>query len=354
VAQTVGAPFACATSNCATALHLALKAAGVGLGDEVITVSHSFIATAAAITYQGAVPVFVDIEPATFNMDPDKVENLFTKKTKAILAVHQMGMPCNMARLVPLARKHGLALIEDAACAIGSEIRWEEVWEPIGKPHGDVACFSFHPRKLLTSGEGGMLTTRHAQWDAKFRLWRQHGMSIPDTVRHASRLISVESYDEIGFNYRMTDFQAAVVRVQLGRLSDFVRNRRRLVGRYRQGLRDIPGVLLPMEPNWARSNWQSFCIRLNQQYNTLVVMRNLLEAGISTRKGIMCSHSEPAFFPIPWLCQRRGACECEEGVCEELGHSEQARRDGIILPLYEDMTDDDQDRVIEIIKKTLS
>ena len=161
-AEHVGAPHACAVSNCTTALHLALLVAGVEPGDEVITVSHSYIATANSIRYCGATPVFVDVEAATFNIDPGLIEPAITPKTKAILVVHQIGMPCDLARIVAIAKKHGLPLIEDAACAIGSEILWDGEWQKIGRPHGDVACFSFHPRKVISTGDGGMLTTRHA------------------------------------------------------------------------------------------------------------------------------------------------------------------------------------------------
>jgi len=209
-ASMVGAPHACAVSTCTTALHLALLAAGVGPGDEVITVSHSFIATANSIRYCGAIPVFVDIEPDTFNIDPALIEPAITERTRAILCVHQMGMPCDLARVVAIGRKHQLPVIEDAACAIGSEIFWDGRWEKIGKPHGDVACFSFHPRKVISTGDGGMITTANPEWDRKFRLLRQHAMSVPDTVRHASNRVIFERYPSLGYNYRMTDIQAAV------------------------------------------------------------------------------------------------------------------------------------------------
>jgi dTDP-4-amino-4,6-dideoxygalactose transaminase len=191
-AAFVGASHACAVSNCTTALHLALRAAGVGAGDEVITVSHSFIATANAIRYCGAVPVFVDVQPDTYNIDPQRLEAAFTPKTRALLVVHQLGMPCDLATIVDLARHHGTPVIEDAACAAGSEIFWNGRWEPIGRPHGDIACFSFHPRKVMTTGDGGMLTTNNSEFDRRFRLWRQHSMSVSDTARHASRQVVIE------------------------------------------------------------------------------------------------------------------------------------------------------------------
>ena len=139
-------------------------------GDEVITVSHSFIATANSIRYCGAVPVFVDIDPDTFNINPDLIESAISDKTKAILCVHQMGMPCDLEKIIEIAKNHSLPLIEDAACAIGSEICWDGNWEKIGRPHGDIACFSFHPRKVITTGDGGMLTTNNPKYDQQFRL----------------------------------------------------------------------------------------------------------------------------------------------------------------------------------------
>ena len=172
-AAAVDADHACAVSSCTTALHLALLSLGVGAGDEVITVSHSFIATTNAIRYCGATPVFVDVELATFNIDPALVEAAISPRTKAILAVHQLGLPCDLAALISIAKRRGVPVVEDAACAIGSEINWQGEWERIGRPRGDVACFSFHPRKLLSTGDGGMLTTSNPELDRTFRLLRQ-------------------------------------------------------------------------------------------------------------------------------------------------------------------------------------
>jgi perosamine synthetase len=324
----VGAPYACAVSNCTTALHLALLAAGVKAGDEVITVSHSFIATANAVRYCGAIPVFVDVDAATYNMDPGRVEAAIGPKTRAILCVHQIGMPCDLSQLVKIAQKHSLPLIEDAACAIGSEIRWEGNWERIGKPHGDVACFSFHPRKILSIGDGGMITSKHKEWDAKFRLWRQHSMSVPDTVRHGSSKVIFESYPEIGFNYRMTDIQAAVGREQLKKLPELFARRRTIVERYRELLADLSGVSLPVEPAWARSNWQSFCVRLADDLDQREVMQSLLDGGVASRRGIMCSHREPAYAKEPW----RSAGPLTE--------SEAAQEHAILLPLFHQITDE--------------
>ena len=225
-AQTVGSAFACCASNCTASLYMALMTVGVKPGDEVITASHSFIATANAVRYAGAKPVFVDIDPATFDINPSLIERVITDRTSAILCVHQLGMPCDLAAVVEIGKKYGLPIVEDAACAIGSEILWNGKWEKIGKPHGDIACFSFHPRKVITTGDGGMLTTNNPDYDKKIRLLRQHGMSVPDTIRHKAKSIINESYVLLGYNFRMTDIQAAVGREQLKRLPDLVHERR--------------------------------------------------------------------------------------------------------------------------------
>ncbi len=343
-AEFVGAPHACAVSSCTTALHLALLAVGVQPGDEVITVSHSYIATANSIRYCQAIPVFVDIEPRTFNMNAGQIEAAIGVRTAAILCVHQMGTPCDLRQILEIARRHKLPVVEDAACAIGSEICWQGEWERIGKPHGDVACFSFHPRKLLTTGDGGMLTTADAATDRKLRLWRQHGMSVPDTVRHSSSEVVFESYPESGFNYRLTDIQAAVGREQLKRLEKAVPLRREMAARYGVLLADFPGLILPTEPEWARSNWQSYCIRLPENADQRQVMQAMLDEGIATRRGIMCAHLEPAYADAgSWRCAQP---ECKpSGRRPSLTESERAQKQGVILPLFSQMTEAQQTRV---------
>jgi dTDP-4-amino-4,6-dideoxygalactose transaminase len=338
-ARDVGASHACAVANCTVALHLALVAVGVGPGDEVITVSHSFIATANCIRYCGATPVFVDIEPGTFNMDPRLVEAAITPRTRAILCVHQMGMPCDLRAIVGIARRRSLPVVEDAACAIGSEIRWDGRWERIGKPHGDIACFSFHPRKVISTGDGGMLTTANAEWGERFRRLRQHAMSVPDTVRHGASQVIFEAYPEVGFNYRMTDIQAAVGREQLKRLPDIVAQRRALASAYRELLADIPGLQLPEEPAWARSNWQSYCVRLPARCDQRGVMQAMLDAGVSTRRGIMCSHLEAAYRELP----RPHPLRASEGAQDEC----------VLLPLYPGLNHVDQQRLAEVLAQAL-
>jgi len=338
-AALVGAPYACAVSNCTTALHLALVALEIGPGDEVITASHSFIATANCIRYCGATPVFVDIDPGTYNIDPNRVAEAITRRTRAVIAVHQMGMPCDLTALATLADRQGIILIEDAACAAGSQIRVDGSWERVGKPHGRIACFSFHPRKVITTGEGGMLTTSDAKLDHKFRLLRQHGMSVPDIVRHGSQQVIFEDYLVVGYNYRMTDIQAAVGREQLERLPALVSRRRAIAARYREMLGNFGGLRLPIEPEWARSNWQSYCVGLPDRVDQLKIMQSLLDQGIATRRGIMCSHRETPYT--------------KDKHRHDLRHSEFAQDNSILLPIYAQMNEEDQERVACALRREL-
>lgn len=338
-AAMTGAGHACAVSNCTTALHLALLAVGVAPGDEVITVSHSFIATANAVHMCGAEPVFADIEEGGFNMAPAAIEALITPRTRAILCVHQVGMPCDLPAIAAIARKHGLRLVEDAACASGSEILIDGTWRRIGDAVGDVACFSFHPRKILTTGEGGMITTHDPAIDARCRLLRQHGMSLSDLARHSASKVVVETYDEAGFNYRMTDVQAAIGRVQLTRLGGIVARRQELAARYATLLSAIPGVAVPVQPEWARSNWQSYTVGLPDGADREAVMQAMLDSGVATRRAVMSSHLEK-----PWRGARRG----------DLSRSERVSATHVILPLFDAMTDADQVTVADALADALA
>jgi perosamine synthetase len=337
-AEYVGAQHAAAVSNCTTALHLALLAVGVGPGDEVITVSHSYIATANSIRYCGAEPVFVDVELATRNMDPALLTAAIGPRTKAILCVHQMGMPCDLGAILRIAHDHGLPVIEDAACAIGSEVLWDGEWQRIGRPHGDIACFSFHPRKVMSTGDGGMLTTNNPDFDARFRLLRQHGMSVNDRVRHAANTVVFEDHSVLGYNYRLTDIQAAVGREQLRRLPDIITARRRLAASYHELLADVEHVIVPDEPETLRSNWQSYSIGLAEHLDQRTVMQRLLDQGVASRRGIMCAHRE-----APYLDASR----------PPLPISEHAQDHVIVLPLFPQMTDDEVGYVVEALRSAV-
>ena len=372
-ASYVGASHACAVSSCTAALHLALMAVGVGPGDVVLTVSHSFIATANSIRHCGAEPVFLDIDPVTGNMDPEELAQTlsqgFERRDKqywyknvnrlavgesplckiaepigrlaAILTVHQVGIPCDMKRILRLARDYEVPVIEDAACAIGSEITFDggNNWEKIGRPHGEIACFSFHPRKVITTGDGGMLTTNDARYDHSFRLMRHHGMSISDRERHVSDQVIFEAYLNTGYNYRMTDIQAAIGIEQLKRLPEILKKRRSLAAVYFEAFSKIPGLAFTSEPEYSRTNWQSYIIRLDDASKQKKVIRKLQHKGISARRGIMCAHLESPY-------SRAWPAGC-------LPHSENVQESEIIIPLYPAMTLEDIYYIVSVLRDAL-
>jgi perosamine synthetase len=193
-----------------------------------------------------------------------------------------------------------------------------------------------------------MLTTNDVEWDSLFRRLRQHSMSVPDTVRHGASEVIYEEYRDVGFNYRMTDIQAAVGCAQLKRLPEIVGSRRMLASRYRELLSEIPELGMQVEPCWARSNWQSFCVRLPEGCDQRKVMQHMLDAGVATRRGVMCSHREMAYPRNAWGCGARSSgCDCGAGMCRHLWHSEDAQDRTIMLPLFPAMTVEQQHRVVE-------
>ncbi len=337
-AAYVGAPHAVAVTSCTTALHLSLLALGIGPGDEVIIPSMTFIATANAILHAGATPVFVEVHPRTVNIDPQSVEDAITPRTKAIMPVHQIGMPAGMAALLDIGARHGLKIIEDAACAVGSEVDLGDGWEKVGRPRGDLACFSFHPRKLITTGEGGMLTCADEATATRLRRLRHHGMSVSDRTRHSSGRVVAEEYVEVAHNYRMTDLQAAMGLGQMEKLAGIVEARRRLAARYTEHLAEVEALTPPFEPAYARSNYQSYCVRLasDAPCSRDELMQKMLDRGISTRRGIMTIHREPAYAD---MCAH-----------VELPITERASDETLLIPLYPQMTDDEQDAVIRALK----
>ncbi|MFF5028769.1 DegT/DnrJ/EryC1/StrS family aminotransferase [Streptomyces collinus] len=332
-AERVGAEHGIAVSSCTTALHLSLVALGLGPGDEVVVPSLSFIATANAVRYVGAEPVFADVDPATGNLTGATVEAVRTPRTKAVLAVHQGGVPADVAALRAACAEWDLPLLEDAACAIGSTAGGK----PVG--HGALlAAWSFHPRKVVTTGEGGMITTDDAQWAARLRRLREHGMNASAAERHASDRPVLESYLEVGFNYRMTDVQAAIGLVQLGKLDAMVTRRRALAARYETLLRDVPGLTPVRDPAHGQSNFQSYWVLLAEDFpvGRDDLLAALAAAGVSARRGIMASHLEPAYAGHP---------------AAPLPVTERISRDSLILPLFHTMTEAQQDRVVAVLRE---
>ena len=381
LAAAVGAPHAVAVSSCTAALELCLRALGVGLGDDVVTVSHSFIATANAAVAVGARPIFVDIDPATYGMDASLLEAALTAKTRAILCVHQLGFPCALPAILDIARGHAIPVIEDAACAIGSEIQVAgmetlegfpylpamvraerssaaphatSAWQAIGRPHGLAACFSFHPRKVITTGEGGMITTADEALAARLRQLRQHAMSAAGTLRHESQRVVFESFLEPAFNFRMTDMQAALGRPQLARLNQTIATRRTLAERYRTVLANHPILAPPQELPWMRANFQSYPLRIrpSARLSQVEIMQHLLDRGVASRRGVGNAHSEPAYTSTPWSCGPE-PCDAQlhrEGRCLRLRLSEEARDRTIMVPLFHGMTEAEQDHVVTALK----
>ena len=331
-AKKVGAAHAVAVSSCTTGLHLSLHVLGLAPGDEVIVPSLSFIATANAVRYVGATPVFADVEASTQNVTADTIERCLTPATRAVMLVHQGGVPANVAAIHDLCDERGIAVVEDAACAIGSTFDGA----PIGC-HSDLVVFSFHPRKVLTTGEGGMITTPRADWAERLRRLREHGMSVSAAARHNSRTPVAEQYLETGFNYRMTDIQAAVGLVQLTRLEDIVARRRDLAERYQKLLGEIPGLEMARDPLYGTTNYQSFWVVLPDDFPVTRdgLLQRMMDNQISPRRGIMAAHLEPAYAGHPHI---------------ELPVTERLTSRSVILPLFHQMTEDEQDRVVGVLR----
>jgi perosamine synthetase len=328
VARYVGAGRAVAVSNCTTALHLALVAAGIGPGDEVICPSFSFIATANAILHAGARPVFVDIDQRTYNIDPELIEAAITPRTKALMPVDQIGLAADIIVIRAIARRHGLKVIEDAAPSLGSMVGARRVGSL-----SDTTCFSFHPRKSITTGEGGVITTDDPEVAGRLHSIRSHGASTSDLHRYRSKTVQFEEYRELGYNYRMTDIQAAIGLVQMRKLDSILAERRRLAARYGELLRHCEWLELPWEPPNRFHTYQSYCIRLGAPESREAIMAEMAGRGIATRRGVMAIHLEPFYqsmFP---------------GV--SLPVTERCSAETILLPLFPGLTDDEQQLVVE-------
>lgn len=333
-AESQGVRHAVATSSCTTALHLALVVAGIGPGDDVVVPSLSFIATANAVTYVGARPVFCDVDPATGNVTAETIHAALTLDTRAVIVVDQGGVPLDLDPIRDLCDRHEITVIEDAACGVGSTYK--------GRPVGagaDVAVWSFHPRKILTTGEGGMLTTNRADWAARARTLREHSMSVSATDRHGSVLAHPEVYLEVWFNYRMTDLQAAVGIVQLGKLPEVLQRRRDIAARYVAGLSGVRGLRLVCDPPYGTSNFQSFWIEVLPTFRTSRegLMAQLAGAGISARRGIMAAHRQPAYR---W----------RDTGSPLLQHTERLNDRTLILPVFHELDDEGLDRIIGTVR----
>jgi dTDP-4-amino-4,6-dideoxygalactose transaminase len=310
VAEYLGVKHVVAVSNGTASLHLALIALGVGPGDEVIVPAFSFVATANVVEIVGAKCVFVDIDLATFNIDVSRVEEAITPRTKAIIPVHEFGLACEIADLMAIARKHGLFVIEDAACALGAT----ENGRLVGT-FGDVGSFSLHPRKAVTSGEGGFIVTDNDELAKKFRILRNHGIEL-----HDGKI----AFTVAGFNYRMTDFQAALVRGQFARIDAIISYRQSLASLYQKELGKIVELQLPVVPEFKGHAWQTFHVVVCQQIDRDFTIRKLSEKGIGSNYGAQC-------IPLMNYYHRKYRLDCESLFPGAL----RAYEKGLALPMYD-------------------
>ncbi|HPT94711.1 MAG TPA: DegT/DnrJ/EryC1/StrS family aminotransferase [Microbacteriaceae bacterium] len=332
-AASVEAPYAVATTSCTSALHLALIVVGIGPGDDVVIPSFSFVATTNAVRYVGANPVFADVDLTTGNVNAATIAAALTPATKAVIAVDQGGVPVDLGEIRAVTDPRGIVVVEDAACGAGSTYQ--------GKPVGataDIAAWSFHPRKLLTTGEGGMLTTTREDWAARARHLREHAMSVSAAERHASVLPPAEEYSEVGYNYRMTDLQAAVGIVQLGRLPEIVARRREIAARYQAAIAEISGLRAVQDPAHGAGNFQSFWVEVLPEYpiDRDGLLEALAHADISARRGIMAAHRQPPYRELT----PKGGLPVTERLTDHT----------LILPVYHVLTEADQDRVIAVLR----
>jgi dTDP-4-amino-4,6-dideoxygalactose transaminase len=332
-AEAMQAEHAVALSNCTTALHLALVVGGIGEGDDVVVPSFSFIATANAPTYVNARPVFADVDPVTGNVTAETVLAALTERTRAVIVVDQGGTPVDLDSIRAVTDPRGILVIEDAACGAGSTYK--------GRPVGagaDIAAWSFHPRKLLTTGEGGMLTTSNAEWAARARQLREHAMSVSAADRAASVIAAPEVYAEVGYNYRMTDMQAAVGIVQLGRLPQIVARRREIAAEYAARIAGIPGLRIVADPEYGTSNFQSLWVEVGDDFPLTreQLLEALAAADVSARRGIMAAHRQPAYAD-------RDTGSAALPVTEHLTDNT------LILPVFHQLTEAELTQVVDAL-----
>jgi perosamine synthetase len=329
-AKLCGAEHAVGVSSWTTGAFLVLHAWGIGPGDEVIVPSLTFIASVNVIRHVGATPVFAEIDPVTYNIDPADVAGRITSRTRAIMPVDQLGLPCDIDAICSLAHRHRLRVLDDAACAFGSRSHDR----PVGAL-ADVTVFSLHARKVVSTAEGGMIATDDGALAERLRRLRQQGMSLSDYARHGAPPTQFESYCEIGYNHRITDIQAAIGLAQLDRLDDLLERRRAVAARYHAYFSGHPVLIAPHVPSGLLPNWQSYQVRLreNSGWSRDEVMDRLFELGVPTRRGVMAAHLEPPY----------------RLAASPLPQTESTAASTFQLPMHPDLTPEQQDRVLSAL-----
>jgi dTDP-4-amino-4,6-dideoxygalactose transaminase len=335
-----------AVTSCTSGLHLSLAASGFGQGDEAIVPAFTWISTANVVEHLGGKVVFCDVDLETFNIDIQQIESKITSKTKAILPVHLFGLSADMNPILDLARKYNLFVVEDAACGFGSKYKGKHVGTL-----GNTGCFSFHPRKAITTGEGGMVTTNDSKLAEKIRRLRDHGAAMTDLQRHlGARPYLLADHPDAGYNQRMTDLQGALGSSQMDRASDIVSERQTLAQRYDEALAELDWLRTPFKHSDYEHGYQSYpCFFMPDEVNLNTVerinkMRNewmddLQKAGISTRPATHAVHML-SFYKVKY-----------ELKPEDFPHAYAADQCSISLPLFHGMTEEEQDFVIKTVKE---
>lgn len=325
--KLTGRAYAIAVNNCTAGLHLALAGLGLGAGDEVLVADYSFPATGHAVLYCGATPVFIDVREDTGTMDPQLVEAAITPRTRGILAVDALGTPADWDELQEMADRHGLFLVEDAACSAGAEYSGR----PCGS-FGDVSVFSLHARKGITCGEGGVITTDDPELAARVRAASCFGMESAFS-RQSAGTLALPTFAEIGYNYKLSDVLAAVGVVQLGKLEAFLDRRRTLAVRYGELLSEVPGIEAPVVPSDRLSAWQTYAVTVTEPLNRDAIAIALRARGVGSNIGTYAMHLQPVYGPDP------ASCPSSQRLFER----------HLALPMYVGLTDEQQELVVQIL-----
>lgn len=331
-ADYVGAKYAVAVSNGTAALHIACMAAGIGKGDEIITTPITFAASANCALYCGATPVFADIDPVTYNISPESIEACITDRTKAIIPVHYTGQACDMDAIHKIADRYNLIVIEDAAHAVGAEYKGKKIGSL-----SDMTEFSFHPVKHITCGEGGIVTTNREDLYEKLKLFRTHGITREEKFLH--KVDGPWYYEQIdlGYNYRMTDIQAALGISQLGRIDKFLEKRKKIAAKYDEAFRDFNGIDIPKQAEYSNSAYHLYVIKVDKS-----IRKELFEYLRANNIGVNVHYIPVYTFPY---YREHGyenvKCENAEKLYESI----------ISIPIYYDLSDEEQDYVIDKIKE---
>ena len=326
VATYTGAKYAVAVSSGTAALHAACFAAGIKEGDEVITSPFTFAASANCVLYCGAEVVFADIDRRTYNISPEEIEKKITPNTKAVIPVHYAGQPCDMDAIYGIAEKHNLAVIQDAAHALGSGYKGRRIGSMPG-----MAVLSFHPVKHITTGEGGMVLTDNEKYYQCLLLFRSHGITRDRSLLHRDEGGWYYEQQALGYNYRITDIQCALGISQMDRLDSFISRRRLLAGRYDEAFKDIKGITTPYQAEGCNSSWHLYTIQVENRKEVFDILR---KAGIGVNVHYIPVYMHPYY--------------CENGYSNvKCGNAEEVYRHIISLPLYPGLTEEQQDYVIE-------